>query len=306
MARFAPVKTVVSPEKMIQTMALTWDRVSGSDPYTPSPRTLCLLAAQWALETASGQSMMNNNPAGIKANTNEDHTYYWTFEDLPPTQAQAIVDRSTTDQPAEFHDGTTEGQENDKVRKNGNWRVHIGPDHPASRFRSYDTLTAGVEDYLRRLKSGKFAPAWQEVVKGDPSEFAQKLKDLKYYTADAWDYAHALAIHFNNFMTTYGKSGKDIMKGLNGTWDVTIGRNAWSGIFVFSGTAEVYWEDPVIAKGKKHKGFWWSDDEAIRWQFDDDPAGWRRTFVITLPFKTPMTGNVLPQGRGFFEMTKRG
>src|SRR5437773_2522292 len=103
MARFDATKTVVTPQEMFQAMALAWDRVAGGDPHSPSPRTISLLTAHWALETGSGASMMNYNVAGIKANADEDHTYYWTFEDnLGPAEAQAVVDRSTAAAPAKF------------------------------------------------------------------------------------------------------------------------------------------------------------------------------------------------------------
>jgi hypothetical protein len=65
---------------------------------------------------------------------------------------------------------------------------------------------------------------------------------------------------------------------IKGAWDVTIGN--WSDVFLFSGTADVSWEDQTKAKGVRHKGYWWTDDDAILWQFADDPPASRRTFRI--------------------------
>jgi hypothetical protein len=295
MAEVAKVQTNVTEKQLIETMALVWDHIPGDDQYSPSPRTLCLLAAQWALETASGSAMMNYNVAGIKAGPTEQHTYYWTFEDMAPAQAQAVVDASTTSAPAEFRDP--------KVLPDGRWRVWVGPKHPAARFRAYDSLSDGVIDYLARLKRGRFSAAWTEVLHGNPTQFAQKLKDLNYYTADVWAYAHLLAANYNRLLAMYGGSARNALSNIKGAWDVTIGN--WSGIFLFSGTADVSWEDPKKAKGVRHKGYWWTDDDAILWQFADDPPAFRRTFQIDQPFQTPMQGNILPRGSGFFQMSKR-
>lgn len=295
MAEVAAAKTNVTEKQIIETMVQVWDHIGGDDLYSPSPRTLCLLAAQWALETGSGSAMMNYNVAGIKAGANEQHTYYWTFEDLPAVQAQAVVDASTTSAPAEFRDP--------KVLPDGRWRVWVGPKHPAARFRAYSSLSDGVIDYLTRLKRGRYAAAWDDAVHGNPAGFAQKLKDGGYFTADTWTYAHLLAANYNRLLAMYGQSARNALSNIKGTWDVTIGN--WAGVFVFSGTADVSWEDPKKAKGVKHKGYWWTDDDAILWQFGDDPPAYRRTFRIDQPFQTPMQGNILPKGQGFFQMTRR-
>lgn len=295
MAEVAAAQTNVTEKQLIETMAQVWDHIGGDDLYSPSPRTLCLLAAQWALETGSGSAMMNYNVAGIKAGANEQHTYYWTFEDMSAVRAQAMVDASTTTAPAEFR--------TDKVRPNGNWRVWVGPKHPAARFRAYNSLPDGVIDYLIRLKRGRFAPAWAEVLHGNPTQFALKLKDLGYYTADAWDYGHLLAANYNRLLAMYGASAKNALSNIKGTWDVTIGN--WTGVFVFSGTADVSWEDPQKARGVRHKGYWWTDDDAILWQFADDPPAYRRTFRVDQLFQSPAQGDILPRGQGFFQMSRR-
>ncbi|MFZ3343300.1 MAG: hypothetical protein WA213_20655 [Terriglobales bacterium] len=293
MAYFPPVKTPITFRQLITALSLAWPSMPDAPPFSPSARTLCLLGGQWAFETASGASMMNYNVAGIKAGANEDHTYYWTMEDLTPAQAQAVVDASTTAEPAEFRA--------DKVRANGKWRVWVGPNHPTARFRSYASLQAGVTGYLGILKR-RYNAAWDAVVHGDAGEFVQKLASLGYFTGNAMDYARGVAGYMNGFLSSYRSASQLNPNDVNGTWDVTIG--PWSGIFVFSAPASVYWEDPK-AKKIHHRGYWWGNSQSVQWQFDDDPKNARRTFKIDLPFQTPMNGLILPAGMGFFQMSKR-
>jgi hypothetical protein len=293
MAYFPPVKTQVAFRELVTALSLAWPSMPDAPPFSPSVRTLCLLCAQWAFETASGAAMMNYNVAGIKAGANEDHTYYWTMEDLPAGQAQAAVDRSTQQEPAEFRA--------DKIRPDGRWRVWFGPNHPTARFRAYPSLQAGVAGYLSTLRR-RFAPAWEFVLHADAAGFVQKLASLGYFTGDPVDYARGVAAYMNGFLSSYSSSTKTALGDLLGTWDVKIG--PWSGIFVFSAPASVYWADPKAAAAR-HSGYWWGNEESVQWQFSDDPKNFRRTFKIELPFQSPMNGVILPAGQGFFEMSRR-
>jgi hypothetical protein len=293
MAYFPPVKTQVAFRELVTALSLAWPSMPDAPPISPSVRTLCLLCAQWAFETASGAAMMNYNVAGIKAGANEDHTYYWTMEDLPAGQAQAAVDRSTQQEPAEFRA--------DKIRPDGRWRVWFGPNHPTARFRAYPSLQAGVAGYLSTLRR-RFAPAWEFVLHADAAGFVQKLASLGYFTGDPVDYARGVAAYMNGFLSSYSSSTKTALGDLLGTWDVKIG--PWSGIFVFSAPASVYWADPKAAAAR-HSGYWWGNEESVQWQFSDDPKNFRRTFKIELPFQSPMNGVILPAGQGFFEMSRR-
>lgn len=87
---------------------------------------------------------------------------------------------------------------------------------------------------------------------------------------------------------------------LVGTWDVTIG--TWSGIFVFAANRDVFWAN---SPGSKHTpGAWAVDGGTLYFDFHD--PGDFRIFTVTLPLNTSATsGKILPEGQGFFEMSKR-
>lgn len=63
--------------------------------------------------------------------------------------------------------------------------------HLMQNFVAYPDLATGVSAYLSAMY-GHFGNAWQYVVDGDPSGFAQALKDLQYYTGSETDYANGL------------------------------------------------------------------------------------------------------------------
>jgi hypothetical protein len=63
--------------------------------------------------------------------------------------------------------------------------------HVMQNFVAYPDLATGVAAYLSAMY-GHFGSAWQYVVDGDPSGFAQALKDAGYYTGSESDYAAGL------------------------------------------------------------------------------------------------------------------
>jgi hypothetical protein len=85
-------------------------------------------------------------------------------------------------------------------------------------------------------------------------------------------------------------------------WFVEIG--SWAGVFSFSRDGKVFWADNMGAR--RHYGRWHLSDGGISWQFDDDPDGWKRTFLIPNQWNgSVVNGQILPQGQGFFKMTDR-
>ncbi len=62
-SQVAAVKTQLSAGQAQEALRTAWERVTGE---APSDKTLALITAQWAHETANGGSMYNYNFAGIK------------------------------------------------------------------------------------------------------------------------------------------------------------------------------------------------------------------------------------------------
>ncbi|HEV8245484.1 MAG TPA: glucosaminidase domain-containing protein [Polyangiaceae bacterium] len=69
--------TTIGEARASECLAQAYRAVTGS---APSPRTLDLLWAQWALETARGQAMYGNNFAGIKASARSSGALLATSE----------------------------------------------------------------------------------------------------------------------------------------------------------------------------------------------------------------------------------
>lgn len=68
---------------------------------------------------------------------------------------------------------------------------------PACEFRAFDSLDAGVTDYLKMLRN-RFSSAWPAVEAGDPAQFAHLLKLKGYYTDTEAHYTSSLVSIFNS------------------------------------------------------------------------------------------------------------
>ena len=94
---------------------------------------------------------------------------------------------------------------------------------------------------------------------------------------------------------------------LVGLWDSVMGD--WRGRLEFTANGEASWQetDPKRLKAdpKKHTGVWWEEGAEFRWSYGDDAKEYKRTFVAVRPLGKTVKGKVLPEGRGFYEMTRR-
>jgi hypothetical protein len=96
---------------------------------------------------------------------------------------------------------------------------------------------------------------------------------------------------------------------LVGLWNAVIGD--WRGLFEFAATVDATWQeaDPQRLKkdSKKRTGVWFKEGAEFRWQYKDDvkELGSQRTWVAARPLGKTVKGKILPEGRGFYEMTKR-
>jgi len=90
----------------------------------------------------------------------------------------------------------------------GTWEIINGkkvifdPPHPATWFRSFDTLAEGIEDHFKFLAGKRWKLAWSAVIEGNPTDFARKLKMQGYYTAPVEDYTKGVVLYFNQFMSS--------------------------------------------------------------------------------------------------------
>jgi hypothetical protein len=90
---------------------------------------------------------------------------------------------------------------------------------------------------------------------------------------------------------------------LPGTWSVTIG--GWNGYFGFSKDGSCYWM--TQGQGTRYPGKWTADAEAVRWSYPSDDPNFMRTFIVKLPLKSTVNGEVMVKGKnsGFFVMSKQ-
>ena len=92
----------------------------------------------------------------------------------------------------------------------------------------------------------------------------------------------------------------EAMASIVGKWDVTIG--AWNGWFSFWNDGTAWWADREYAP--RHRGKWWHAGSTIEWNFDE--PGDFRTFSVHpgSGFVSSLQGKILPEGLGFFNMTR--
>jgi hypothetical protein len=184
--RIEAKKTPAAPAEMRGALRIAWRRLWSDQ---PSEKALAILLAQWALETGRGKSMVCFNVGNAKATEKEDHCYFSTLEVLPRRTANAYVHASTHKHPCEI------------AEDNGGMdlKVRFKPDHPACRFRAFNTIEDGCVDYLRMLRN-RFALAWPSLLAGIPEAFVRALRQQRYFTADEAEYSRAIRLLFNEFV----------------------------------------------------------------------------------------------------------
>ena len=128
-----------------------------------------VLWAQYALETGRGSSCWCNNIGNVKV-----------------TRAQAEAGT-----PFFMLPGTWEIERGR--------RVVYEPPHEQTWFRWFASLSEAMAHHLVFLAK-RYAPAWDAVRAGEPTEFAEKLKARGYYTGDEGIYAASLRHHQREFL----------------------------------------------------------------------------------------------------------
>lgn len=161
MSLVAATKTVARPQTVADALVNAWDLQLGSEP-TLLP--ICVLLAQWALETAEGASCICWNIGNFKR---------------PDPAAGDYCEFATT----EYVNGVAE---------------RISPPNPGCRFAAYASLDAGVSAYLHSMWS-HWTKAWPYVVAADPENFARGLRAQGYYTAPVAEYAAGVRRYFDRY-----------------------------------------------------------------------------------------------------------
>jgi hypothetical protein len=152
MIQIADKITPVTSKELFASLRRAWLKLFGAP---PEKFTLVILVAHWALETGHGRAMHNFNVGNLKS----DGTGTWCS-----FGCNEVLDDVDT-------------------------KLDAGS--PGARFRAYESLDAGVEDYLQTLR-GVYWWAFNAAKSGEAAEFSKRLKAAYYYTADESKYTDLL------------------------------------------------------------------------------------------------------------------
>lgn len=185
--RLEDVKTPVGTEPLFVALWRAWVNMLEE---MPTRDGVLLLVAHWALETGWGKSMHCYNLGNIKSREGDgrDFCFFACGEEVSLAQAEKWVKEAPglVEIKRRYADG------------NGSARasVWVKPDHPACRFRAYETLDEGAVDYLLLLRR-RFSKAWPFVLAGDPVGFVHAIKQQGYFTASEATYAASVRTIFS-------------------------------------------------------------------------------------------------------------
>jgi hypothetical protein len=167
--------TPVSDAQMAQAIINVWQRLFGT---VPSREQVYMVMAQNAIETGGKRESMHNYNVGNIITGGADHDYFlggdWMYTDKSETQKKNITQK----------------------------------------FRAYNTLEEGVEDYLKVLsKMKRYSEAWQHIMHPDVRAYSKALHDAGYYGAKEEVYTKGLLAQYNRFNKgdsySAGLSGKE-------------------------------------------------------------------------------------------------
>jgi len=69
----------------------------------------------------------------------------------------------------------------------------VPPGHPQTRMRAFNTAPDGALDYVKFVGGGRYADAWQLLLRGDAPGYVRALKAKNYFTADEAEYLRGVA-----------------------------------------------------------------------------------------------------------------
>ena len=165
MVEVAATVTPCTAQQVVNALCAMWPTELGS--AGPTLATACVLASQFALETADGTKCVCFNIGNFKYVGSGNFCQFSTIE---------------------WVDGV---------------ETKIHPPAPGCQFEAYASFEDGVRAWLRDLYT-RWTLAWTAACQGSPEGFAQGLYDRKppYFTAPPASYAAGMRRYFDPFMKT--------------------------------------------------------------------------------------------------------
>lgn len=169
-ARLLPdLLTPVTAREVSEALRVAFGRASG---LVVTRETLALATAQSALETGRWKSIHRYNLGNIKAGPTYEG-YYCQF------RCNEVI---------------------------GGKVVWFDPPHPQTNFRAFLSLEDGATDHVSFLAHrARYAPAWSELLRGEPELYVRALKTAGYFTANEAAYTKAVVSLFNEYLRMLSK-----------------------------------------------------------------------------------------------------
>lgn len=162
MGEVAATKTPATAQQVADALVAAWPGQLGG---TPTLGQVCLLVAQWSLETGNGADFIQWNVGNAKWNGSGDYCSYPTEEYIAGVPTM------------------------------------IYPPDMGCRFQAYESLEQGVLVYLHGMWS-RWTSAWPHVANPNPELFAAGLKAQGYFTAPVEAYAAGVRARFDSLLKT--------------------------------------------------------------------------------------------------------
>lgn len=156
-----------------------------------------VLWGQYCSETGSGQYCWNYNLGNVKHVRGDGYDYVslkGVWEGVTPEQAaKLIASGQWAADPSPDHAKAVGPGKVSVIATNGN---------PATWFRAFDTLEAGMLAYVQFLNKPRWLPAWEAAMIGDYAGFSKKLHAGGYYTASEEVYTKHLGVFYGQFLAS--------------------------------------------------------------------------------------------------------
>jgi len=177
-----PVRTTPTLEAYVGAVVRAWPE---GEPC--SAGACAVLWAQYMIETG-GRACWGWNIGNVKASdiSRPWHALRGVWEGVSAAEASRLVAAGEA-----VYDASTAHQRAVAPRV----AVVFEPPHPATRFRSFDSLDEAMGEHLALLRR-RFARGWPGVLAGDVVAFARGLRAQGYFTASAEAYAAGMRAPF--------------------------------------------------------------------------------------------------------------
>lgn len=160
------VKTTPTQAEFFSGIIAAWFKLFNN---IPNKDVVCIIYAKFGLETGYGKSAYNYNFGNIKKFPNDSHTSGYMF------------------------------LSNVWEIENGK-KVIYQPPHPQCTFRSYNSISDGLEGYLTLISSKHYAKSWDALLTGNPIKYVTALKNNGYFTGDLTTYINSVSSIYNSVM----------------------------------------------------------------------------------------------------------